>query len=174
MCSFEGRNKSLVFQWENSPHAAAKEGQVGCYTCHASDEGDELGYMHEGAFIKAILVPSDCGRCHEPQTKQMSQSHHATAGEIHHLTTCWPKSAWRHAHQQRNMASGCWQNPSVVALKRDKNDWKLSCAAKPMRPDGLQYVAQYLRIGGINPHVLQRCLYCLPFQAFLQAHAATA
>ena len=34
-------NKSLVMQWEESPHAAAKEGQVGCYNCHAADQGDE-------------------------------------------------------------------------------------------------------------------------------------
>ena len=61
MCHLK-ENKSLVLQWENSPHAAAKEGQIACYTCHAADEGDELGYMHEGAFIKAILSPNDCGK----------------------------------------------------------------------------------------------------------------
>ena len=57
-------NKSLVMQWENSAHAAAKEGQVGCYTCHAAEKGDEMGYKHEGAFIKAILSPTDCAKCH--------------------------------------------------------------------------------------------------------------
>ena len=36
-------NKSLVLQWETSAHAAAKEGQVGCYTCHAAEAGDEMG-----------------------------------------------------------------------------------------------------------------------------------
>ncbi len=56
MCHLK-ENKSLVLQWENSPHAAAKEGQIACYTCHAAEKGDELGYMHEGAFIKAILTP---------------------------------------------------------------------------------------------------------------------
>ena len=31
-------NKSLVLQWENSPHAAARDGQIGCYTCHAAEK----------------------------------------------------------------------------------------------------------------------------------------
>ena len=75
-------NKSLVLQWENSAHAAAKEGQIGCYNCHAADKGDEMGYNHEGAFIKAILSPSDCAKCHEPEAREMAISHHATAGEI--------------------------------------------------------------------------------------------
>ena len=57
-------NKSLVRQWERSAHAAAKEGQVGCYTCHAANKGDEMGYEHEGAFIKAVLTPNDCSKCH--------------------------------------------------------------------------------------------------------------
>ena len=75
-------NKSLVLQWEASAHAAAKEGQIGCYNCHAADKGDELGYQHEGAFIKAILSPNDCAKCHEPEAREMAISHHATAGEI--------------------------------------------------------------------------------------------
>ena len=32
----------MVQQWQYSPHAAAKEGQVGCMNCHAADKGDEL------------------------------------------------------------------------------------------------------------------------------------
>jgi len=41
MCHLK-ENKSLVFQWENSPHAAAKEGSVGCYTCHAADKKSRM------------------------------------------------------------------------------------------------------------------------------------
>ena len=122
MCHLK-ENKSLVLQWENSPHAAAKEGQIGCYTCHAADEGDEMGYKHEGAFIKAILTPNDCGRCHEPQAKQMAPSHHATAGEIMaSLDNMLAEVVGGMPTNKANMASGCWQcHGSVVALKRDKD-----------------------------------------------------
>ena len=54
-------NYSLVMQWKNSPHAAAQDGSVACFNCHAADEGDELAYMHEGALIKTIMTPKDCG-----------------------------------------------------------------------------------------------------------------
>jgi len=121
-------NKSLVLQWETSRHAAAKEGQVGCYTCHAAEKGDEMGYMHEGDFIKAILTPNDCAKCHEPQAKQMAPSHHATAGEIMaSLDNMLAEIVGGMPDNKANMASGCWQcHGSVVALKRDKD-------GKPLR-----------------------------------------
>ncbi|MFW2366683.1 MAG: hypothetical protein ACN4GW_09710, partial [Desulforhopalus sp.] len=75
-------NNSLVQQWRYSPHAAGKDGQVGCYNCHAADEGDITGYEHEGAFIKTVLSPKDCGYCHERETKEQQASHHAAAGQI--------------------------------------------------------------------------------------------
>jgi len=121
-------NKSLVLQWENSPHAAAKDGQVGCYTCHAAEKGDEMGYMHEGAFIKAILSPNDCAKCHEPEAAQMAVSHHATAGEIMaSLDNMLAEVIGGMPDNKANMSNGCWQcHGSVVALKRDKD-------GKPMR-----------------------------------------
>ncbi len=121
-------NKSLVLQWENSPHAAAKDGQVGCYTCHAAEKGDEMGYMHEGAFIKAILTPNDCGKCHEPEAKQMAVSHHATAGEIMaSLDNMLAEVIGGMPNNKGNMHSGCWQcHGSVVTLMRDKD-------GKPLR-----------------------------------------
>lgn len=45
-------NKSLVIQWETSPHAAAKGGQVGCFTCHAAEKNDEYSYKHEAGISK--------------------------------------------------------------------------------------------------------------------------
>ncbi|SDU53268.1 Seven times multi-haem cytochrome CxxCH [Desulfobacula phenolica] len=121
-------NKSLVLQWENSAHAAAKEGQVGCFTCHAADKGYELGYEHEGAFIKAVLSPRDCAKCHEPEAREMAQSHHATAGEIMaSLDNMLAEVVGGMPSNKGNMASGCWQcHGSVVSLKRDKD-------GKPMR-----------------------------------------
>ncbi|MCP4118696.1 MAG: hypothetical protein GY737_25540 [Desulfobacteraceae bacterium] len=115
-------NKSLVLQWETSAHAAAKEGQVGCYNCHAADKGDETGYMHEGAFIKAILSPNDCAKCHEPEAAQMGVSHHATAGEIMaSLDNMLAEVVGGMPSNKGNMVSGCWQcHGSIVTLKRDK------------------------------------------------------
>ena len=115
-------NKSLVLQWEYSAHAAAKEGQVGCYNCHAAEKGDETGYIHEGAFIKAILSPNDCAKCHEPEAKEMAISHHATAGEIMaSLDNMLAEVIGGMPTNKGNMASGCWQcHGSVVSLQRDK------------------------------------------------------
>jgi hypothetical protein len=51
-------NNSLVQQWKNSPHAAAQDGQIGCYNCHAANQGDPVGYMHEGVFMKTVQSPA--------------------------------------------------------------------------------------------------------------------
>ncbi len=116
-------NKSLVLQWENSPHAAATQGQVACYTCHAAEKGDEAGYEHEGAFIRAVLTPKDCKQCHEPQFEEMSKSHHATAGEIMaSLDNMLAEVVGGMPTNKANMHSGCWQcHGSVVTLARDKD-----------------------------------------------------
>lgn len=116
-------NKSLVLQWENSPHAAAKEGQVGCYNCHAAEKGDEYGYDHEGAFIKTILSPNDCGECHKPEAEEMKVSHHATAGEIMaSLDNMLAEVVAGMPGNKSDMHSGCWQcHGTIVALERDKN-----------------------------------------------------
>ena len=127
-------NKSLVLQWERSAHAAAKEGQVGCYTCHAANTGDEMGYTHEGAFIKAVLTPNDCAKCHEPEATGMSVSHHATAGEIMaSLDNMLAEVIGGMPTNKGNMNSGCWQcHGSVVSLKRDKDGKPMR--SKPMPP----------------------------------------
>ncbi|MFH1152179.1 MAG: multiheme c-type cytochrome [Pseudomonadota bacterium] len=121
-------NKSLVLQWEASAHAAAKDGQVGCYNCHAAEKGDELGYVHEGAFIKAILSPADCARCHEPEAAEMGISHHATAGEIMaSLDNMLAEVVAGMPSNKSDMHSGCWQcHGSIVTLMRDKD-------GKPLR-----------------------------------------
>jgi len=154
-------NKSLVMQWENSPHAAAKEGQVSCYNCHAANKGDELGYMHEGAFIKAILSPEDCRACHVPETEQMEKSHHATAGEIMaSLDNMLAEVVGGMPGNKANMHSGCWQcHGSVVAVKRDKN-------GKPLRTKTDAPLMNYetwpnTGIGRINPDGTKgSCMAC--------------
>ncbi len=144
-------NKSIVLQWENSAHAAAKEGQVGCYNCHAAEQGDELGYMHEGAFIKAILSPNDCAKCHEPEAKEMAISHHATAGEIvASLDNMLAEVIGGMPTNKANMASGCWQcHGSVVTLKRDKDGKVLRSKTDAPQMDHNTYPNS--GIGRINP-----------------------
>ena len=134
MCHLK-ENKSLVFQWQESPHAAAKEGPVGCYTCHAADKGDPLGYNHEGAFIKTLITPKDCSYCHEREYKEYTNSHHATAGQIMasldnvlgeiicsapaEAVTKWGLPATAAKADAQN---ACWQcHGSVVKVLRDKN-----------------------------------------------------
>jgi len=121
-------NVSLVRQWENSAHAAAKGGQVGCFTCHAAESGDATGYMHEGAFIKAVLSPNDCAKCHEPEAREMGISHHATAGEIMaSLDNMLAEVVGGMPSNKGNMVSGCWQcHGTIVSLKHDKE-------GKPLR-----------------------------------------
>ena len=144
-------NKSLVLQWENSPHAVAEEGQIGCYTCHAAKKGDELGFMHEGAFIKAILSPNDCRQCHEQQAEQMALSRHATAGEVvASLDYMLAEVVGGMPTNQSNLHSGCWQcHGSVVALKRDKDGKVLSSSTgAPLMEDSTW---PNTGIGRINP-----------------------
>ena len=122
MCHLK-ENKSLVFQWENSPHAAAKEGPVGCYTCHAADKNDPYGYKHEGAFIKTIITPKDCAYCHQRETKEMMNSHHATAGQIlASLDNVLGEVVCSMPDTKADAVNGCWQcHGSVVKIAKDKN-----------------------------------------------------
>ena len=121
MCHLK-ENKSLVFQWENSPHAAAKEGPVGCYTCHATEKGDEWGFKHEGAYIRTIQTPKDCGMCHSRERDEMMQSHHNTAGEIMaSLDNVLGEVIASIPTTKADAVNGCWQcHGSVIKLVRDK------------------------------------------------------
>lgn len=72
-------NPGLYHQWRNSAHGAS---DVGCFECHGADAGDVDGFEHNGAFIATMVTPKDCGKCHELQTEQTTNSYHAHAGEI--------------------------------------------------------------------------------------------
>ncbi len=102
-------NNSLVQQWKHSPHAAAQDGQVACYTCHAADEGDITGYVHEGAFIKSIQTPKDCGYCHEREMKEQQNSHHAAAGQIMASLDNVLGEVICSLEDKADAANGCWQ-----------------------------------------------------------------
>ncbi len=144
-------NNSLVQQWRHSPHAAAEKGQVGCYNCHAAGKGDELGYEHEGAFIKTIISPNDCKYCHEREVKEMVNSHHATAGEIMaSLDNVVGEVICSMEPTKADVVNGCWQcHGSVVKIKRDKDGKPLKNEAKAVMIDYMTW--PNTGIGRINP-----------------------
>jgi hypothetical protein len=144
-------NASLVKQWQHSPHAAAKDGQIGCYNCHAANKGDELGYEHEGAFIKTILSPMDCKVCHEREVNEMVNSHHATAGEIMaSLDNVVGEVICSMEPTKADVVNGCWQcHGSVIKIKRDKNGKPLKNEAKAVMIDHMTW--PNTGIGRINP-----------------------
>jgi len=72
-------DSGLYQQWGNSKHFGAN---VGCFECHAAEEGDKDAFLHEGALIATIVSPKDCARCHEREAKELAESHHAKAGQI--------------------------------------------------------------------------------------------
>ena len=112
-------NRSLVHQWETSSHQAA---DVGCYTCHASDKEDPLAYHHEGAYIRTIITPNDCAYCHEKETKEMAESHHATAGQIMaSLDNMLAEVIASFPDTKADAINGCWQcHGSIIKAKKDE------------------------------------------------------
>ena len=82
-------SKTLFQQWGASKHYMAN---IGCYECHAAEEGDKDAFQHDvkladgtmykGKLISVIVSPRDCGKCHEREVKEFSESHHAYAANI--------------------------------------------------------------------------------------------
>ena len=143
-------NVSLVKQWQHSPHAAAKDGQVGCYNCHAAAKGDELGFEHEGAYIKTILSPNDCKVCHEREVKEMVNSHHATAGQIMASLDNVVGEVICSMEDKADAVNGCWQcHGSVVKIMRDKNGKPLHNEVKAVMIDPTTW--PNTGIGRLNP-----------------------
>ena len=75
----KAEDAGLYQQWGASTHFRAK---IGCFECHAAAEGEPDAFKHEGQWIATIVSPKDCGKCHEVESKQMTESHHAKAGRI--------------------------------------------------------------------------------------------
>ncbi len=73
------KSHSIYEQWGNSKHFRAN---VGCYECHQANPKDVDAFKHEGEVISVIVSPRDCGRCHEKEVVEFTNSHHAKAGRI--------------------------------------------------------------------------------------------
>ncbi len=72
-------NIATVKTWEDSKHA---ENNIGCFECHKAESGEVDAMNHNGFTISALVTPKDCGSCHEKETKQMTNSHHASAAQF--------------------------------------------------------------------------------------------
>lgn len=73
------KSPALYEQWGTSKHYRAN---IGCYECHQARKKDPDAFMHEGEIISVIVSPRDCGRCHEKEVTEFTNSHHAKAGRI--------------------------------------------------------------------------------------------
>jgi hydroxylamine dehydrogenase len=78
-CHKEWASSAIYQQWGSSKHYRAK---VGCYECHAANEGEPDAFEHEGEWIATIVSPKDCARCHETETRQFAESHHSKGARI--------------------------------------------------------------------------------------------
>ena len=133
-------NNSLVQQWKFSPHAAAQDGQVACYNCHAAEKNEPGSYMHEGALIKTIQSPRDCAFCHENETKQQINSHHATAGQIMASLDNVLGEVICSMEDKADAANGCWQcHGSVVKIQTGKDGKPLLNEFKAVMFDPMTY-----------------------------------
>jgi len=79
MTCHKEKTTGLYNQWLSSAHG---EHNVTCLDCHGAQKGDADAYMHEKALIATLVTPRDCGTCHEKEAEQVSNSYHATAGQI--------------------------------------------------------------------------------------------
>jgi hypothetical protein len=110
---------ALVMEWERSNHATYG---VGCVDCHGATEGEADAWLHEGAWVAALVTPLDCSRCHAREYEEFSKSHHAKAGEI--LASLDNILAEKVAGTPDNIAdavNGCWQcHGSIIRFERDE------------------------------------------------------
>jgi hydroxylamine dehydrogenase len=79
MTCHKEKSPGLYKQWFESNHA---QHNVTCLNCHGAEQGDPDGFMHYDALISTLVTPKDCGTCHEKETKEVTNSYHAHAGEI--------------------------------------------------------------------------------------------
>jgi hypothetical protein len=79
MTCHKEKHPGLYQQWYESAHGIHN---VTCISCHKADEDDPDAYEHYDATIATLVTPKDCGRCHEKEAEQVSNSYHAKAGQI--------------------------------------------------------------------------------------------
>jgi len=122
--SEKGEGKVITEQWKNSLHSQVG---VGCMECHGAEKDEIDAYEHHGDVIATIVTPNDCGKCHEKETNEFTNSHHADAGAImgsldNVLAEVVEGHAMFNDGANPAAASGCWQcHGSRVELLKDDN-----------------------------------------------------
>ncbi|MBF0110787.1 MAG: hydroxylamine oxidoreductase [Magnetococcales bacterium] len=96
-------NRGLYQQWGSSKHYGAN---VGCYECHRAEQGDPDAFMHKKFLISVIVSPKDCGRCHEREAKEFTQSVHSRAGDIKESPAYFLASAVQGMPDELHAAAG--------------------------------------------------------------------
>ncbi|MCP4582219.1 MAG: hypothetical protein GY839_11440 [candidate division Zixibacteria bacterium] len=79
MTCHKEKSPGLYNQWYMSKHA---DHNVTCLNCHGANRKDKDAFEHEGALIATLVTPKDCGQCHEREFTEVSNSYHASAGQI--------------------------------------------------------------------------------------------
>ncbi len=69
----------IVSQWKNSAHSGAG---IGCYECHKAQSVDPDAQKHFGFYIRTVLSPKACGKCHVQEAKEFMASYHSKGGKF--------------------------------------------------------------------------------------------
>lgn len=73
------KTPGLFLQWQNSSHG---KNDVSCIDCHGAEKEEKDAFEHNQVYIATLVTPTDCGTCHDQEAEEVSQSYHASAGEI--------------------------------------------------------------------------------------------
>lgn len=124
-------NTAIYQQWGDSKHFRAN---VGCYECHAAQEGEPDAFLHEGELVATIVSPKDCARCHEKEAREFAESHHSKGArilgsldnklaEVVEGNSAMVTPAFPHGNSAAAV-SGCWQchGTEVKVLENGKLD----------------------------------------------------
>lgn len=141
------KTPGIIEHWGSSKHYRAN---VACYECHRASPKDVDAFKHHGQTIAVIVSPRDCGKCHEKEVEEFTNSHHAKAGRILGsldnilaevvegnqglITPGFPEG------NSAAAVSGCWQchGSQVKVLKEGKLDpatWPNTGMGR-LNPDG--------------------------------------
>jgi hypothetical protein len=130
----EAQSPAFVNEWKLSKHAAKG---VDCYTCHKAEKSDPDAMQHNGYTIAILVTPKDCGKCHPKEEKEMTESHHAKAGDILNSADNYLGEV---VGGQEAVAVGCLQcHGGIVKVlangKLDTNSWPNTGIGR-INPDG--------------------------------------
>ena len=68
----------IVEEWRASKHAG---GGIGCFECHQAQSIDPDAQKHFGFYIRVVISPKVCGKCHVQEAKEFMASSHAHSGK---------------------------------------------------------------------------------------------